>query len=63
MCGGIKKGLPPIEQHPSQIRLRPVQKAQTQKEHWKPSYRETDLLSKQLPFPVLMVQRYNKILK
>jgi len=33
------------------------------KEHWKPSYRETDLLSKQLPFPVLMVQRYEENLK
>ena len=33
MYGGIKKGLPPIEQHPSQIRQRPVQKAQNQKKH------------------------------
>jgi hypothetical protein len=27
--------LPPIEQHPSQIRQRPVQKAQSQKKHCK----------------------------
>lgn len=27
------KGLPPIEQHPLQIRQRPVQKAQSQKKH------------------------------
>ncbi len=33
MCDGIKKGLPPIEQHPSQICQRPVQKAQSQKKH------------------------------
>ena len=33
MCGGIKKGFPLIEQHPLQIRQRPVQKAQSQKKH------------------------------
>lgn len=33
MCGGKKKGLPPIEQHPLQIRQRPVQKAQSQKKN------------------------------
>lgn len=54
MCGGIKKGLPPIEQHPLQIRQR-LSKKHRVKKALPPSSRRTRFVS-----DALLVKELNR---